>query len=153
MHLIDSVRRTIRRYGLLPRDSRVVVALSGGADSVALLLGPARDRGQPKGFTLAGAAHLNHQLRGTDADADEEFCRRLSAELDVPLHVERIDVAALARVGGVSLEQAAHDARHEFFARAAAARSMRRSSPSRTRKTIRRRRFCCGCCVERVRAA
>ncbi len=119
MKLIDSVRRTIRRFGLLPRETRVVVALSGGADSVALLF-VMREIAATDGFQLAGAAHLNHQLRGANADADEEFCRRLAVELDVPLHVERIEVAALAKAAGVSLEQAAHDARHAFFARAAA---------------------------------
>jgi len=118
MKLIESVRRTIRRFGLLPRDIRVVVALSGGADSVALLFA-LREMAAADGFALAGAAHLNHQLRGAEADADEEFCRRLAGELDVPLDVERLDVAALAGAAGVSLEQAAHDARHQFFARAA----------------------------------
>lgn len=118
MNVQDSVRRTIRRFGLLPRETRVVVALSGGADSVALLFAM-REMAAADGFLLAGAAHLNHQLRGADADADEEFCRRLAGELDVPLDVERLDVAALAGAAGVSLEQAAHDARHQFFVRAA----------------------------------
>ncbi|MSO56346.1 MAG: tRNA lysidine(34) synthetase TilS [Acidobacteria bacterium] len=119
MHLIDSVRRTIRRFGLLPRDTRVVVALSGGADSVALLL-VLKEIAAAEGFQVAGAAHLNHQLRGDAADADEAFCRRLAAGLDIPLDVEREAIAARARAAGVSLEQAAHDARHQFFARAAA---------------------------------
>lgn len=118
MNVQDSVRRTIRRFGLLPREIRVVVALSGGADSVALLFA-LREMAEADGFVLAGAAHLNHQLRGAEADADEEFCRRLAGEIDVPLDVERLDVAALAGAAGVSLEQAAHDARHQFFARAA----------------------------------
>ena len=119
MNLIDSVRHTIRRYGLLSREMRVVVALSGGGDSVALLL-VLRDIAKADGFVLSGAAHLNHQLRGADADADEAFCRRLCGELAVPLEVERVDVAALARESRVSVEQAAHDARHRFFERAAA---------------------------------
>lgn len=119
MNLQESVRRTLRRYGLLPRGTRVIVALSGGADSVALLLA-LRDLAAPEGFHLAGAAHLNHRLRGIDADGDEAFCRRLAADLDLQLFVERIDVVTLARAAGVSVEHAAHDARHEFFARAAA---------------------------------
>ena len=119
MSVIDSVRRTIRHYGLIPRDSRVSVALSGGADSVALLI-VMRELADSEQFRLAGALHLNHQLRGAAADADENFCRRLAAQLQVPLHVERIDVAARARVAGVSIEQAAHEARDEFYLRAAA---------------------------------
>jgi tRNA(Ile)-lysidine synthase len=118
MTLIDSVQRTIRRYGLLPRGSRVVVALSGGADSVALLT-VLREIAATEGFEIVGAGHLNHRLRGAAADEDEAFCRALAIELDIPLYVEQRDVAALARFGNVSIEQAAHDARHEFFARAA----------------------------------
>jgi tRNA(Ile)-lysidine synthase len=115
--LSDSVRRTIRRHGLLQRDARVIVALSGGADSVALLL-TLREMASDEGFQLAGAAHLNHQLRGVEADGDEEFCRRLAASHGIPIDVERLDVARLAGAAGVSVEQAAHTARHEFFDRA-----------------------------------
>ncbi|MEO5741214.1 MAG: tRNA lysidine(34) synthetase TilS, partial [Vicinamibacterales bacterium] len=68
---------------------------------------------------VAGAAHLNHQLRGADADADAQFCRDLAAGLDMPIDMESIDVAALARDTGTSLEHAAHTARYAFFDRAA----------------------------------
>jgi tRNA(Ile)-lysidine synthase len=71
-------------------------------------------------FELAGLIHLNHQLRGVESDADEAFCRRLAGECGLPLRLERADVRARAISGGVSLEQAAHDARHELFVRAAA---------------------------------
>jgi len=118
MALIESVRRTIRRHAMLPAGSRVVVALSGGADSVALLA-VLRDIVETEGFCLIGAAHLNHQLRGADADADEQFCRALAARLDLAIDVERVDVAKLARTADMSVEHAAHVARHEFFARVA----------------------------------
>ena len=119
MEVIDSVRRTIRRHGLLPTGSRVAVALSGGADSVALLYA-LRDIADAGGFRVVGAAHLNHQLRGADADADAQFCRDLCARLELPIDIERVDVAALARDAGTSVEHAAHVARHAFFDRAAA---------------------------------
>jgi tRNA(Ile)-lysidine synthase len=112
------VRQTIRRYDLLPAGTRVAVALSGGPDSVALLH-VLLDLAPDMGFILAGVAHLNHMLRGADADADEAFCRELAASLDIPLVAERVDVAALARASRRSLERAAHDARLAFFARAA----------------------------------
>jgi len=119
MTVLDSVRRTIRKYGLLPRGTRVAVALSGGADSVALLF-VLREIAQTEGFVVVGAAHLNHQLRGADADADALFCRDLAVRLDIAIDIERIDVAAVAREMGTSIEHAAHVARYAFFDRAAA---------------------------------
>jgi tRNA(Ile)-lysidine synthase len=119
MHpLAERVRRTIRRHALLPPGSRVVVALSGGADSVALthLL---REISPLAGFHLVGLAHLNHQLRGTAADADEELCRRLAAELSVAIEVERLDVGALARERRGSIEETAREVRYRFLERAA----------------------------------
>ena len=151
MRIIDSVRRTIRNHGLLPSGTRVAVALSGGADSVALLFA-LREIAEAEGFVVVGAAHLNHQLRGADADADAQFCRDLAARLEMPIDVERIDVAALAREMGTSIEHAAHTARHAFFDRAAA-RSARPPSLSRTRKTIRPKRSCFGSCAAPGRAA
>jgi tRNA(Ile)-lysidine synthase len=118
MSTTDSVRRTLRRYGLLPAGRRVVVALSGGADSVALLH-LLRELAGDEGFQVAGVAHLNHLLRGADADADEHFCRALAATLDLPIDVERTDIAALAPTLQSSIEHAAHVARYEFYERAA----------------------------------
>lgn len=97
----------------------MIVALSGGADSVALTL-ILKDLAASEGFDLVGAAHLNHQLRGADADADERFCRQFTAGLGLPIDVERIDIAPLAAARGVSIEQTGHVERHAFFARAAA---------------------------------
>ena len=115
--LDERVRRTIRRYALLPAGSRAVIALSGGADSVTLtyLL---RALAPGAGFHLAGLAHLNHRLRGDAADADEEFCRRLAAELSLPIEVRQLEIGELARRRG-SLEEAAREARYEFLEQAA----------------------------------
>jgi tRNA(Ile)-lysidine synthase len=104
---------------LIEPGARVLVALSGGPDSVALLR-VLRDIAGDERFQMAGAAHLNHQLRGEESDGDEEFCQRLAAGLSLPLIVERLDVAGLARHAGSSTEHAAHDARYGFFERAAA---------------------------------
>ena len=119
MEIVDSVRRTVRRYGLLPAGSRVVVALSGGADSVALV-NVLCALAESEGFQVAGVAHLNHRLRGQDADADEQFCRQYASAVGLPVDVERVDVRALAGAARISVEQAGHLARHEFFSRAAA---------------------------------
>ena len=103
---------------MLPPGSRVLVALSGGPDSVGLLR-VLLDLAQDEPFHVAGAAHLNHQLRGAESDQDEAFCRRVAAGLSIPMDVERVDVARAARGLSLSVEHAAHDARHAFFERAA----------------------------------
>ena len=120
MSLQQRVLDGIRRHALLRDGGRVVVGLSGGADSVALLC-LLREIERDGALTVAGAAHLNHQLRGAEADADEAFCGALAARIGVPFVAERIDVTALARAQKRSIEDAARTARHAFFARAAAA--------------------------------
>jgi len=118
MSLLDIVRRTIRRNHLATSTSRVVVALSGGSDSVALahLLHTLHESSE---LTVAGIAHFNHQLR-TDADRDERFCASVAELLGHPFFVEREDVAARASRERRSIEHAAREARYEFFARACA---------------------------------
>ena len=105
--------------GLQPSEP-VLVALSGGADSSALLDVMRRYRDESHGFQLY-AAHVNHNIRGesfgNEAKRDESFCRELCQALGVELFVESIDVPALALQAGQSLETAARDARYAFFAK------------------------------------
>jgi tRNA(Ile)-lysidine synthase len=116
MQLIDRVRRTIRQHDLARYETHVVVALSGGSDSVALAqLVDALD--QAGELRFAGVAHFNHQLRPA-ADAEERFCARLAESLGRPLLVDRGDVAERARRERRSIETAARAARHEFLERA-----------------------------------
>ena len=116
--LPERVLRLIRREQLVPPGGRLVAALSGGADSVALTL-LLRELAQQAGFVLAGVVHLNHRLREA-AGADEQFCRELAASLSLPIDVERVDVAGTARRERISLEDAGHRERYAFFGRAAA---------------------------------
>ncbi|PYR72872.1 MAG: tRNA lysidine(34) synthetase TilS, partial [Acidobacteria bacterium] len=118
MSLHGRVRRTLQRYALVRDGDRVVIALSGGADSVALLH-LARELEADGVLVIAGAAHLNHQLRGADADEDERFCSGLAAAFDIPIEVERADVRALALGEKRSIEDAARRARYAFLERAA----------------------------------
>jgi tRNA(Ile)-lysidine synthase len=99
---------TLLRPGL-----RLAVGLSGGADSVALLRA-LHQRSAELGLVLH-AAHLHHGLRGAEADADLEFARALTAELGLPFHEARVDVAAQARENSETIEEAARRRRYAWF--------------------------------------
>lgn len=107
------VRRTIEQYDMIPPGARVLCGLSGGADSVSLLLCL-----RELGYDVC-ACHLNHGLRGAQADADEAFCRALCARLGVPLRAARCDAQAEAARSRQSLETAARRLRYDFFDRCA----------------------------------
>jgi tRNA(Ile)-lysidine synthetase-like protein len=109
--MLDTVKRTISDYTMLATGENVLVALSGGADSVALLLS-LRELGYP-----VRAFHLNHCLRGAESDRDEAFCRRLCDRLGVELTVERVDVAAAA--GDSAVEETARRIRYARLEHAA----------------------------------
>ena len=112
------VAGTITRHALAGADDRVAVAVSGGPDSVALVF-LLREIAPNLGFTLAGLIHLNHGLRGADADTDESFVRDLADRLDLPCSIARADVAKRARDTRQSIETASRGMRYEFFERAA----------------------------------
>ena len=80
---------TIRRRALCRDGARVVVAVSGGSDSVALTLLMA-ELSAAGVVHLAGLAHLNHGLRGADSDRDAAFCARLAEDCGVTLDVEAL---------------------------------------------------------------
>lgn len=99
------------------RAAGVLIGVSGGADSVALLRGLTAAAPQ-LALTLV-AAHLDHQLRGAESAADAEWVRRLCDSLRVPLVSESRDISRFAEVSGRGLEETAREVRYEFFARAA----------------------------------
>ncbi len=101
-------------HGRDPAQSGLLIALSGGPDSVALLIAAHAWAGR-RGAVLE-AAHLNHRLRGAEADGDEAFCRELCARLAVPLHVRRADPRPLARRRGRGCEEAGRVVRRRFLA-------------------------------------
>lgn len=94
-------------------DTAVLVAFSGGADSTALLHMTVRHSRTHGGKVFA--AHVNHMIRGEEADRDEQFCRRTADALGVPIFVCRRDVPAFARESSQSVETAARQVRYEFF--------------------------------------
>ncbi len=114
---VEYLAETIEAERLLPPDGRLVVGVSGGADSVALLHGLRevnRVRGLPWKIYVG---HLHHGIRGTAADEDAQFVKDLAGSLDLPVTVEQADVPGLAKARQQSIEEAAREARYAFFER------------------------------------
>ncbi len=115
--LHQQVRRSLSRHDLCPPGGRVLVGLSGGSDSVGLLL-LLRDTSAYGVLQVAGAAHFNHGARPT-SDRDQAFCRDLTAKLDLPFVTESADVRSVAAAEGSSFEDCARRLRYAFLHRAA----------------------------------
>lgn len=98
-------------YSLFSENDKILVALSGGADSVALLL--ALKKYFPKLNLFA--CHVNHMLRADEADRDSDFAHELCAKNNIPFELLKIDVAEHAARKGLSTELAAREIRYEFF--------------------------------------
>ena len=111
--MIEKVKNTILKFGMVKEQPcKITVALSGGADSVALLysLWFLKDELQIE----VSACHVNHNLRGDESDGDEMFVRRMCRLLDIPLYVRNIKV--LEHVGKhESVELVARKIRYDFF--------------------------------------
>ncbi|MCR4994448.1 MAG: tRNA lysidine(34) synthetase TilS [Bacteroidales bacterium] len=109
MTLQENIKKTLSEAGFLPDGGLLTVALSGGADSVSLLL-LLRDLGYD-----VHALHCNFELRGIESDADEAFCRRLCRQRDIPLTVHHFRTASYAHRHHLSIEMAARNLRYEWF--------------------------------------
>lgn len=112
--LKEKVTETLRTYGMIKKGDRVTVALSGGADSVCLLL-VLCSLSEQFGFEV-DAIHINHCIRGAESDRDEMFCRKLCESKGVPIKVVVCDVPEKAAQMGKSIEEAARDIRYMNFA-------------------------------------
>jgi len=112
--LLSRIRESVETGGLLRAGERVAVAVSGGADSVALLLLLVGLRKQ-LGIVLS-VAHFNHKLRGKNSDLDERFVAKLAAKYGLVFHAGQLDVGAKAKRDKANLEGTARRARYEFFA-------------------------------------
>ncbi len=112
--LVSKAEAAIKSYAMLERGDKVLIALSGGKDSVCLtdILSRISSR---YGITVA-ACHLNHMIRGEEAFRDEEFSRKLCEEYRMEFFFKRVDVPEKAQNEKKSIEEAARDARYEFFA-------------------------------------
>ena len=117
MSIHESVINLINQENLIPEGGRVMAALSGGSDSVALTL-LLREISQTENFSLVGVVHLNHQLR-SNSDADEKFCRDFAKKYGLTIEVKRVDVRRCAEAEHISLEDAGHRERYAFFSKMA----------------------------------
>lgn len=116
---LSRVRKYVHRYELFRPGETVVVGVSGGPDSLCLL--HVLQWLAPELALRLHVAHLNHGLRGADADADAAFVADLADRWGLPASIGRVDAAALAESAGLSLEEAARHARYAFLAEVAQA--------------------------------
>ena len=120
--IADSIEKYIFQHHLMIKGETYLVGLSGGADSVALIC-----LLHSLGYRVH-AAHCNFQLRGSESNRDEMFCKNLADKLDIPFHIVRFDTTSYATLNKVSIEMAARDLRYAFF--------------EQTRKEIRAKGIC-----------
>ena len=107
--MLNKLATFIRKYDMIVPGDRVICAISGGADSVALLFGLYLLKEKLQ-FRLE-AAHFNHRLRGDESDRDEAFVKEFCDRFDIPLHLGSGEV----KPGKKGLEAAARDARYAFL--------------------------------------
>lgn len=115
--MLRIVQRTIRKHELLRPGDHVLIAVSGGADSVALVYALHFLKEQYR--VSIALAHLNHRIRGRAADQDAQFVKELAWRLGLHCVQERTDVPRMARERGISLEMAARESRYKFLERTA----------------------------------
>lgn len=113
MAVVAKAELAIRRFSMLNDGDGVVVAVSGGPDSIAMLHVLMR-LSTVRHFKLH-VAHVNHKLRGEDADKDAEFVRWLSSSFSLPCTVHEVDVRSVAKERGMSIEQAGRAVRYELL--------------------------------------
>lgn len=114
----EKIKAFICKYNMLSADDHTAVAFSGGADSTALL-----DMLYKSGIRVA-AIHINHMIRGEEADLDEQFCRLFCAERNIPFFSKRINVPLEAQKSGEGLEEAARRLRYAAIEKIAAAQGI-----------------------------
>lgn len=110
----QSALTDIVRHNLIHKGDSVLVALSGGADSVTLLHVLLQLQDQ-LGIAAVCATHINHQLRGEESERDEAFVTELCKQFSVPLSIHRVNIASLAEQNKKGIEETGREERYRFF--------------------------------------
>ena len=113
----NKVRDTLSRYNMLSMGDKVIAAVSGGADSMALIC-LLLELKVELGLSLS-VCHVNHLLRGKEADRDEEFVENFCQKHSIPFYLLRCDVSKLARENGIGFEECGRNVRYDFFSETA----------------------------------
>jgi tRNA(Ile)-lysidine synthase len=116
--MLQKIKETIEKFNMLQPKDNVLVAVSGGVDSVALLHALYELKGELE-ISLA-IAHLDHQIRGKESKEDAEFVLKLAGKLKLPLVKESFDVPSYAKEHGLSIEEGAREVRYRFLKESAA---------------------------------
>jgi tRNA(Ile)-lysidine synthase len=128
---LDKIKSTIEKYHMLERHDRILVAVSGGPDSVTLLhVLHAIKREYMIDILIA---HLDHKFRGKESEADRKFCEGLAKKYNLQIVSEEIDVPKIAKEKGISPEEAARFERYDFFKRTAKDRGIKKIAVGHTR--------------------
>ena len=112
--VIRKVVRLQREVNLIPPNASILIALSGGADSIALTLSLLELRNFLK-IKKLGLAHVNHMLRDEESFRDEEFCVSFAQKVGLPIYVERVDIKSLSK--GENVEAVAREERYSTLRR------------------------------------
>ena len=111
--MIRKVTNTINKYNMLSYGDKVIVGVSGGADSISLLhvLYSLKDEYNIKIIVV----HVNHSLRGIESDGDEEYVKAICEKLDIKLYTKRIDIEKISKDNKISIEVAGRECRYNFL--------------------------------------
>ena len=111
--MIEEVLKTIEQYNLIEDGDKIVLAVSGGPDSIAMLdiLRQLRDEIKFEIYVV----HINHNIRGKDADEDEEYVKKYCENYNIKCFSKKIDVPTIAQNEKIGTEEAGRKVRYEYF--------------------------------------
>ncbi|MBF0379094.1 MAG: tRNA lysidine(34) synthetase TilS [Desulfamplus sp.] len=112
---MNIAQKTVEHYDMISSGDSLLVGVSGGPDSVALLLFLVDIDNNFNKYKNIGLAHINHCLRGEESDRDEEFVKELAKKYNLPFHNLKVDVPYFAKENNLSFEEAAREIRYSFY--------------------------------------